>query len=161
MEVLIPDFSGDAEKLRIVTDAQPDVLAHNIECVRRLTSKVRDPRAGYKQSLEVLANVKKQHPNMKTKSSIMVGVGENEEEVLETMMDLRTVSVDFLTIGQYLQPTKKHLKVDSFVRPETFEMLREEGENLGFKYVASGPLVRSSYKAGEFFIRDYLRKNSA
>ena len=98
---------------------------------------------------------------MKTKSSIMVGVGEKEDEVLETMMDLRIVSVDFLTIGQYLQPTKKHLKVDSFVRPEIFEMFREEGENLGFKYVASGPLVRSSYKAGEFFIRDYLRKNSA
>ena len=161
VEVLIPDFCGDPEKLRIVTDAQPDVLAHNIECVRRLTSKVRDPRAGYDQSLEVLANVKKQYPNMKTKSSIMVGVGESEEEVLETMMDLRTVSVDFLTIGQYLQPTKKHLKVDSFVRPETFDLFREEGENLGFKYVASGPLVRSSYKAGEFFIRDYLRKNSA
>jgi lipoyl synthase len=161
VEVLVPDFSGSPEHLQIVTDAQPNVLAHNIECVRRLTPTVRDPRSGYDQSLHVLNNVKKQHPHMMTKSSIMVGVGESEEEVLETMMDLRSVRVDFLTIGQYLQPTKKHLKVDSFVRPEIFEKFREEGENLGFKYVASGPLVRSSYKAGEFFIRDFLRKNSA
>ena len=146
VEVLIPDFCGDAEKLRIVTDAQPDVLAHNIECVRRLTSKVRDPRAGYDQSLEVLANVKKQYPNMKTKSSIMVGVGESEEEVLETMMDLRTVNVDFLTIGQYLQPTKKHLEVVLCSSVLTYSAKRRK---FGFKYVASGPLVRSSYKAGE------------
>ena len=159
VEVLIPDFSGDAEKLQIVTDAKPDVLAHNIECVRSLTSKVRDPRAGYDQSLRVLANVKQQYPKMMSKSSIMVGVGESEAEVLETMMDLRSVGVDFLTIGQYLQPTKKHLKVDSFVQPDVFEMYRTEGENLGFKYVASGPLVRSSYKAGEFFIREYLQKH--
>ena len=159
VEVLIPDFSGDPEKLQIVTDAKPDVLAHNIECVRNLTSKVRDPRAGYDQSLRVLANVKQQYPKMMSKSSIMVGVGESEAEVLETMMDLRSVGVDFLTIGQYLQPTKKHLKVDSFVQPDVFEMYRTEGENLGFKYVASGPLVRSSYKAGEFFIREYLQKH--
>ena len=161
VEVLIPDFSGDPEKLQIVTDAKPDVLAHNIECVRNLTSKVRDPRAGYDQSLRVLANVKQQYPKMMSKSSIMVGVGESEAEVLETMMDLRSVGVDFLTIGQYLQPTKKHLKVDSFVEPEVFEMYRKEGENLGFIYVASGPLVRSSYKAGEFFIREYLQKHGA
>ena len=158
IEVLIPDFRGKKNLLKIVTDALPNVLAHNIEATRRLTPKVRDPRAGYDQSLQVLQNVKELNPNMLSKSSIMVGVGETKEEVIETMADLRAVGVDFLTIGQYLQPSSKHLKVSDFIRPELFAEYQEIGEGLGFAYVASGPLVRSSYKAGEFFIRQHLRE---
>ena len=161
VEVLIPDFCGRTDLLDVVSDARPEVIAHNIECVRRLTPKVRDPRAGYDQSLLVLAHLKTARPEGLTKSSIMVGVGETEEEVIETMGDLRAVGCDFLTIGQYLQPTQKHLKIAEYVTPETFERYREVGERLGFKYVASGPLVRSSYKAGEFFISQYLRQKQA
>lgn len=158
VEVLIPDFSGDQERLHHVVDATPDVLAHNIETVRRLTPKVRDPRAGYDQSLTLLHRVKERNPQMMTKSSIMVGVGETPEEVIEAMSDLRALQVDFLTIGQYLRPTQKHLKVESFIHPEQFQEYQQIGEGLGFAYVASGPLVRSSYKAGEFFIRKHLEK---
>jgi len=161
IEVLIPDFSGNIDWLKKVVDAKPNVLAHNIECIERLTPTVRDPRAGYKQSMELLANVKKLDPKMHTKSSIMVGIGETEEEVLECMQDLRSVEVDFLTIGQYLQPNKKLLKVDSFVHPDVFAKYEQEGLKMGFYYVASGPLVRSSYKAGEFFIRNYLKQSGA
>ncbi len=161
VEVLIPDFRGNPDLLKLVVDARPDVLAHNIECVERLTSKVRDPRAGYAQSLEVLKRVKEFAPDMHTKSSIMVGVGETTEEVLASMLDLRAVGCDFLTVGQYLQPNKKLLKVDGFVTPETFESYETLGLKMGFTYVASGPLVRSSYKAGEFFIANHLRKQVA
>jgi lipoic acid synthetase len=160
VEVLIPDFCGQIDLLHYVVDARPDVLAHNIETTRRLTPKVRDPRAGYEQSLALLQRVKEQDPNMMTKSSIMVGVGESNIEVIETMTDLRALNVDFLTLGQYLRPTKKHLKVESFVTPEQFTKYQQIGEGLGFAYVASGPLVRSSYKAGEFFIRKHLRPNT-
>jgi lipoyl synthase len=158
VEVLIPDFRGDFSLLQNVLDAKPDVLAHNIECIRRLTPKVRDPRASYDQSLAILAEVKKRAPMMYTKSSIMVGLGENTEEVLETMGDLRALEVDFLTVGQYLQPNQKLLKVNSFVPPEIFASYEAEGLRMGFTYVASGPLVRSSYKAGEFFIRNHILK---
>ena len=162
IEVLIPDFSGNIEWLKKVVDAEPDVLAHNVECIERLTRTVRDPRAGYAQSLQVLKNVKALNPTMHTKSSIMVGLGEEEEEVLETMKDLREVGVDFLTIGQYLQPNKKLLKVTDFIHPDVFKRYEQQGvEELGFIYVASGPLVRSSYKAGEFFIKNYLQKSGA
>jgi lipoic acid synthetase len=159
VEVLIPDFSGSTERLRTVFNARPDVIAHNIECVRRLTRRVRDPRAGYEQSLTVLADLKRMDSSRLTKSSIMVGVGETEEEVIATMGDLRAVGCNFLTIGQYLRPTSKHLAVESYVPPEVFERYKEIGEQLGFAYVASGPLVRSSYKAGEFFITQYLRQH--
>ncbi len=161
VEVLIPDFCGRTELLQLVVDANPDVIAHNVECVERLTSKVRDPRAGYQQSLDVLRNIKEMNPAMHTKSSIMVGVGEKTEEVLATMLDLRAVGCDFLTVGQYLQPNKRLLKVDDFVTPETFESYETLGLKMGFTYVASGPLVRSSYKAGEFFISNHLRKQVA
>ncbi len=161
VEVLIPDFCGRTELLAKVTLSGPDVLAHNVETIRRLTRKVRDPRAGYDQSLAVLSHIKDIDPNMLTKSSIMVGVGETEEEVKETMIDLRKAHVDFLTLGQYLQPTKRHLKVADFIHPDVFEEYRRFGEEIGFKYVASGPLVRSSYRAGEFFIRDYINKSRA
>ena len=158
IEVLIPDFSGEAELLRRVVEARPDVLAHNVECVERLTPRVRDPRAGYAQSLEVLRQTRLMDPERFTKSSLMVGVGETESEMVQAMLDLRAVGVDFLTIGQYLQPTKKHLEIDSYVPPEVFAEYERIGRDLGFAYVASGPLVRSSYKAGEFFIQQYLRQ---
>jgi len=161
VEVLIPDFSGHRNLLHHVVDAKPDVLAHNIETVRRLTPTVRDPRSGYDQSLTLLQRVKERNPNMMTKSSIMVGVGETQHEVIEAMADLRALGVDFLTLGQYLRPTKKHLKVEAFITPEVFSTYQQVGEGLGFSYVASGPLVRSSYKAGEFFIRKHLEKRDA
>ncbi|MEC7984619.1 MAG: lipoyl synthase [Myxococcota bacterium] len=161
VEVLIPDFRGNEKLLKTVIDARPDVLAHNIEAVRRLTPTVRDPRAGYDQSLRLLQNVKEIAPKMLSKSSIMVGVGERKDEVIETMADLRAVGVNFLTIGQYLQPSSKHLKVADFIPPTLFEEYQRIGEGLGFAYVASGPLVRSSYKAGEFFIRQYLQQTEA
>ncbi len=152
IEVLIPDFRGDVEALKRIVEARPHVVAHNIETVRRLTPAVRDPRAGYDQSLAVLENIKKLDKGIYTKSSIMVGLGEEKEEVVSAMKDLRGVGVDFLTIGQYLQPSKGHIPVREYVHPDVFEEYRLIGEGLGFKYVASGPLVRSSYKAGEYFI---------
>ena len=160
IEVLIPDFSGRKHLLHHVVDAKPDVLAHNIETVRRLTSKVRDPRAGYDQSLVLLQQVKERDPSMMTKSSIMVGVGEHKGEVIEAMADLRALDVNFLTLGQYLRPSQKYLKVDEFITPELFKEYQDIGEAMGFAYVASGPLVRSSYKAGEFFIRKHLQKHT-
>jgi len=161
IETLIPDFQGRTDLLEIVSEARPEVIAHNIETVERMTPTVRDSRAGYAQSLAVLKMLKELRPGRHTKSSIMVGVGETESEVLATMGDLRAVGCDFLTLGQYLQPTPKHLKVQEFVPPETFDRYRALGEALGFAYVASGPLVRSSYKAGEFFIRQHLANADA
>ena len=153
VEVLIPDFQGDIDDLKQVVDARPDVVAHNIETTLSLTRKVRDPRAQYWQSLSVLRNVKKLSDHIYTKSSIMVGLGEAEEEVVQSMTHLRRADVDFLTVGQYLRPSSRHLKVEEYVSPDQFARYRSEGERLGFLYVASGPLVRSSYRAGEFFIR--------
>ena len=161
IEVLIPDFRGNTDLLKVVVDAKPDVLAHNVECVRRLTPKVRDPRATYDQSLELLQAVKGIDPHMFTKSSIMVGVGEETQEVVECMGDLRAVGTDFLTVGQYLQPSHKHLPLQAYIHPDVFEEYRILGEGIGFKYVASGPLVRSSYRAGEFFIQRYLKQAKA
>jgi len=158
LEVLIPDFQGNLDQLLTVIEAEPEVIAHNIETVRRLTHPVRDPRAGYDQSLDVLRAIKRIDPDRYTKSSIMVGLGETEDEVVQTMRDLREAGCDFLTVGQYLRPTPRHLKLVEYVTPEQFERYREIGEALGFAYVASGPLVRSSYKAGEFFIRDYVQR---
>ena len=157
IEILMPDFRGEADLLQQVIDAQPAVLAHNLETVRRLTSRVRDPRAGYEQSLEVLKYLKNQGAGAYTKSSLMLGLGEEQEEILQAMQDLRQVGVDFLTLGQYLQPTRKHLKVEQYLTPETFEEFAEEGRRMGFDYVASGPLVRSSYRAAEFYIERKIR----
>jgi lipoic acid synthetase len=159
IEVLTPDFKGVTTDIATVVDAAPEVFAHNIETVERLTHVVRDRKSGYQQSLDVLAHAKHLAPERFTKSSIMVGVGETDDEVLATMRDLRAVGVNFLTVGQYLQPTKKHLQVEAFVHPRQFARYEELGLEMGFGYVASGPLVRSSYKAGEFFIRDYVQKN--
>lgn len=151
IEVLISDFRGDKEALDKIINAKPEVIAHNIETIERLTPKVRDKRATYKQSLELLQRVKQADKSIFTKSSIMIGLGETEEEILEAMRDLRKNEVDILTLGQYLRPTKKHLPVIEYITPEKFEFYAQEGEKMGFAYVASGPLVRSSYKAGDYF----------
>ncbi len=161
VEVLTPDFRGREDLIDLVARATPTVFAHNIECVARLTPIVRDPRASYAQSLDVLRHLNTAWPGLYTKSSIQVGHGERPAEVLECMQDLREVGVDFLTVGQYLRPSDKHLKVEEFVTPETFAWYEQRGLEMGFHYVASGPLVRSSYKAGEFFIRDFIQKRDA
>ena len=159
VEVLIPDFEGDAEALRKIIDAKPNVIAHNIETIERLQSKVRDARANYRQSLEVLNNVKKLNPKIYTKSSIMLGLGETDEEVVQAMKDLRKINVDILTIGQYLRPTEWHLAVMQYVPPEKFEYFRQNALELGFLFCASGPFVRSSYRAGEMFVRNVIKRD--
>ncbi|MBO8163369.1 MAG: lipoyl synthase [Brevibacillus sp.] len=148
VEVLIPDFLGNWDALKVVMDAKPDVLNHNIEAVRRLSDRVR-ARAKYDRTLELLKRAKAMQPTIPTKSSLMIGVGETFEEILETMDDLRAVDVDIMTIGQYLQPTKKHLQVVKYYHPDEFARLKEEGMKRGFSHVESGPLVRSSYHAHE------------
>ncbi len=158
VEALIPDFRGDLDAIRAVVDAGTDVLDHNVETVPRLQRRVRDPRAGYRQSLRVLAGARTMREGLFTKSSIMLGLGETEDEVLAVMRDLRAVGVDFLTIGQYLRPSGWHLPVDEYVPPERFDRLRAAGESMGFLYVASGPLVRSSYRAGEYFLEKVVRE---
>ena len=144
METLIPDFAGKWENLQVLIDAAPEIVSHNLETVRRLTKEVRI-QAKYDRSLEVLFRLKK--GGMKTKSGIMLGLGETHEEIIETMEDLNSVNVDILTLGQYLQPTTKHLPIHEFVTPERFAEYKELGLKMGFKYVESGPLVRSSYRA--------------
>lgn len=151
VEVLTPDFSGDANLMQKIVDAQPEVIAQNIETVRRLTYTVRDRRAGYDQTLDILRAVKQLDPTRRTKTSILLGFGETHAEVIETMRDLRAADVDLLAIGQYLRPTDKrrHYPLVEYVHPDVFRQLKEEGMQMGFTYIASGPLVRSSYKAWE------------
>ena len=144
LETLIPDFMGKWENLQAIIDVAPEIVSHNLETVRRLTKQVRI-QAKYDRSLEVLFRLKK--GGMRTKSGVMLGLGETEEEVIETMEDLRSVKVDILTLGQYLQPTPKHLPVQEFITPEQFDKYKELGLKMGFRYVESGPLVRSSYHA--------------
>ena len=144
LETLIPDFAGKWDNLKIVTDVAPEIVSHNLETVRRLTKEVRI-QAKYDRSLEVLFRLKK--AGMRTKSGVMLGLGETDEEVIETMQDLRSVGCDILTLGQYLQPTPKHLPVAEFVTPERFQKYFDLGKEMGFRYVESGPLVRSSYHA--------------
>lgn len=148
VEVLIPDFQGDVDALATVMDAKPDTLNHNIETVRRVFSRVR-PKGDYDMSLELLSNAKRLDREAVTKSGMMVGLGESWNEILETMQDLRAVDCDLLTIGQYLRPSSKHAPLARWYTPGEFEELRREGEELGFRHVASGPLVRSSYHADE------------
>lgn len=148
VEVLIPDFMGSEESLKIVMDAKPDILNHNIETVKRMSDRVR-AKAKYDRSLQLLKNAKKMQPDIPTKSSIMLGVGEEWDEILEAMDDLRAVDCDIMTIGQYLQPSPKHLNVEKYYTPEEFAILKEEGMKRGFSHVESGPLVRSSYHAHE------------
>jgi lipoic acid synthetase len=144
LETLIPDFAGNWENLQAIIEVAPEIVSHNLETVRRLTKQVRI-QAKYDRSLEVLFRLKK--GGMRTKSGIMLGLGETDEEIIETMEDLRSVHVDIITLGQYLQPTAKHLPIAEFVTPERFEKYRLLGMEMGFRYVESGPLVRSSYHA--------------
>ncbi|WP_026478864.1 lipoyl synthase [Alkaliphilus transvaalensis] len=153
VEVLIPDLQGKEEAIRTVVEAKPEIINHNIETVPRLYEAVR-PMAIYQRSLELLELVKEMDPTIYTKSGIMVGLGETYDEVISTLKDLREVSCDFLTIGQYLAPSKKHYPIVEYVTPEIFKQYKEVGEDLGFGYVASDPLVRSSYYAA-----DALEKN--
>ena len=153
VETLLGDFMGNHDYVDTTVEAAPDVWAHNIEVVERLQRTIRDQRCSYARSLGVLERAKKVAPERLTKSSIMVGIGETDEEVETTMQDLRKAGVDLLTLGQYLRPTPKHAAVDRFVTPERFDAFAEYGASLGFMYVASGPLVRSSYKAAEVFVR--------
>ncbi|WP_031313951.1 lipoyl synthase [Caldanaerobacter subterraneus] len=146
VEVLVPDFMGNEEAIRTVVEAKPDVINHNVETVPRLYSRVR-PKADYIRSLNLLKKVKELDPLILTKSGIMVGLGETEEEVIEVMKDLRDIDCDMMTIGQYLRPFHKHIEVAEYVTPEQFKRYEEIGYKLGFKHVASGPLVRSSYHA--------------
>ena len=161
-EVLIPDFQGNFDDVRKVVDAGPEVIAHNIETTRPLTPKVRDPRATYDQSLRVLKFFKESGSSIYSKSSIMLGLGEVEEDVITALDDLRAVNVDILTLGQYLRPSKGHVPVAEYVSPAKFEHYKRLAEERGFLYVASGPFVRSSYRAGEFFVEALVRnKNQA
>jgi lipoic acid synthetase len=144
LETLIPDFAGNWNNLQVIIDVAPEIVSHNLETVRRLTKQVRI-QAKYDRSLEVLFRLKK--GGMRTKSGVMLGLGETEQEVIETMQDLRSVQVDILTLGQYLQPTPKHLPVAEFIEPEQFAYYQKLGLEMGFRFVESGPLVRSSYHA--------------
>jgi lipoic acid synthetase len=161
VEILAGDFRGDRDLTWQLTDAKPDVYAHNIETVERLTPKVRDRRAGYRQTLKVLEMVKERDATRYTKTSLMLGLGETDEEILQTLKDLRSVGCDVVTFGQYLQPTKRHLKVEEYVTPEKFKEWQTIAEGMGYLYVASGPLVRSSYRAGEFFMKGIIDKQRA
>ena len=154
VEALTPDFSGVADDVLTVAGAGLDVFAQNIETVERLTSRVRDPRAGYQRTLDVLRLAKEAHPEVLSKTSLMLGLGETRDEIVATMADLRSHNVDILTMGQYLQPTRHHLAVERYVNPSEFRDLRELGLAQGFMEVVAGPLVRSSYRADRVFERN-------
>ncbi len=151
VEVLIPDFQGNKESLKTIMHAHPDVIAHNLETVERLQTTARDHRANYWQSLNVLSFAKTK--STYTKTSLMLGLGETEDEIIQTCKDARAQGVDFITLGQYLPPSIHHLPVVTYVSPEIFQDLKEKIKHLGFLFVAAGPFVRSSYRAGELFIR--------
>ena len=176
VECLVSDFAGDLKSVEILANSGLDVYAHNTETVQRLQRYVRDRRANYEQSLNVLKHAKLTNPKVFTKTSLMLGLGETKEEVLQAMRDMRAVNVDVLTLGkhtildanyyhyvdfegQYLRPTEHHLAVVEYITPEVFSWYCQEGERMGFKYVAAGPLVRSSYKAGEYFLEKMIHKS--
>ena len=156
MEALTQDFNGNLSAIERVVDSGLEVFAQNVETVERLTHEVRDPRAGYEKTLKVLAHAKRHRPDVLTKTSLMLGLGETDEEVIATMDDLRAIGVDILTLGQYLQPTRNHLPVKRWVSPEEFNRFRDIGLQKGFMEVAAGPLVRSSYRADRVFEKNNL-----
>lgn len=158
VECLTGDFAGDLKSVAEVACSGLDVYAHNIETVPDLQMYVRDRRANFDQSLKVLQHAKEVNPNVLTKTSLMLGFGETDDQVAKTMEVVRDAGIDCFTLGQYMQPTKRHLKVVEYVTPEKFMHWEDYGNKLGFLYTASGPLVRSSYKAGEFFVENYLKK---
>lgn len=163
VEALVPDFRGDLEAVKTIIESGLDVYAHNVETVYRLQYRVRDPRAGYVQSLETLKFAKEyaktRNQILFTKSSIMLGLGESGEELTQTFQDLRSYEVDVLTLGQYLRPSMNHLPVDKYYSPEEFKFFEKESLSYGFVYVASGPMVRSSYKAAEFFLEGMIKRH--
>jgi lipoyl synthase len=152
VETLVGDFRGNHSAIDTVIEARPDVFAHNLEVTRALTPRIRDARCSYDRTLDVLRHAKERAPERLTKSSLMVGLGEREDEVLEAMVDLRGARVDIVTVGQYLRPTPKHAAVERYVTPEEFARYERAGREMGFQFVASGPLVRSSYHAAEAFV---------
>jgi len=159
VEVLIPDFRGNKECIENIVKAKPEVIAHNVETVKRLQRKIRDPRANYDQSMSVLSIIKKLNKKIYTKSAIMVGLGETDEEIFQTMKELRGINVDILTIGQYLRPSSWHLEVEKYIEPDKFKLYEEKGKEFGFLYTAAGPFVRSSYKAGELFMKNVINSH--
>ncbi|MBI5242939.1 MAG: lipoyl synthase [Elusimicrobia bacterium] len=163
IEFLSQDFRGDESLLGIVLGAGPEVFGHNLETVERLTPRVRDPRSGYRQSLAVLRAAKRIKPGLRTKSSLLLGLGETQEEVLRSMEDLLEAGVDALTLGQYLRPTsaRRHLPVAEFLAPERFERYGRRARELGFAHVSSGPFVRSSYRAAELFLEGQVHCGAA
>ncbi|BCS05038.1 lipoate synthase [Aspergillus luchuensis] len=161
VECLTGDYRGDLDMVALVANSGLDVYAHNIETVEALTPRVRDRRATFKQSIAVLEAAKKANPEVITKSSLMLGLGETEEQLEHALAQLRAVDVDVVTFGQYMRPTKRHMAVHEYVHPKWFEHWQRRAEELGFLYCASGPLVRSSYKAGEAFIENVLKKRRA
>ena len=154
VEALTPDFAGVLRDVNVVLESGLEVFAQNVETVRRLTHPVRDPRAGYEQTLTVLAHAKSQRPAVLTKTSLMLGLGETDQEIRQTMIDLRRAAVDILTLGQYLQPTANHLNIERFVTPEEFDRYRHWALDAGFLECVSGPLVRSSYRAEQALARN-------
>ena len=155
VEALTPDFNGNKKHVELVVDSGLEVFAQNVETVRRLTHPVRDPRAGYEQTIDVLRHAKQHRPDVLTKTSLMLGLGEEDDEIMQTMQDLRDANVDIVTLGQYLRPTMNHLAVERYVSPAEFEAYREKGLEMGFLEVVSGPMVRSSYRAEQV-----LQKNN-
>jgi len=158
VEALTGDFRGEDQPVQRIIAAQPDVFAHNLETVERLSPAVRDGKCGYQQSLQVLSRAKQRAPELVTKSSLMLGLGETEREIDQAMDDLRDADVDVVTFGQYLRPTHRHLPVSEYVSPGRFVAIQQRALRKGFLYVASGPLVRSSYKAAEYYIEGMLRR---
>lgn len=156
VEPLIPDFQGKSEAIEKVVESGPQVISHNIETVRRLSPTIRDIRASYDLSLRVLRTIKEINPGIYTKSSFMLGLGETQHEVVESMNELRTAGVDIVTLGQYLQPGLGHIPVAEYISPTAFETYKEIAYEMGFKFVAAGPFVRSSYKAAEMYLRNVL-----
>lgn len=156
VEPLIPDFQGKYEVIEKVVRSRPQVISHNIETVRRLSPRIRDPRASYDLSLRVLRTIKEINPKIYTKSSFMLGLGETQDEVVESMHELRGAKVDIITIGQYLQPSRGHIPVTEYISPTTFEAYKEIAYGMGFKFVAAGPFIRSSYKAAEMYLSDTI-----
>ena len=157
VECLVGDFRGDEDCVRVVAESGLDVFAHNVETVPRLQRYVRDPRAGYEQSLAVLRAAKEK--GVYTKTSLMLGLGETDEEILEVLKDLRRIHVDVVTFGQYLRPTEKHLSVVEYIVPDKFKLWERKAKEMGFRYAAAGAMVRSSYKAGEYFMRNMIEKD--
>jgi lipoic acid synthetase len=158
VEALVGDYGGDAEMVKLVANSGLDVFAHNVETTEAMTQYVRDRRANFRQSLDVLRIAKETQPDLITKTSIMLGLGETESELWQALRDLRASDVDVVTFGQYMRPTKRHMAVHEYVTPDVFELWRQRALDMGFLYCASGPLVRSSYKAGEAFIENVIKK---